>query len=136
MKTKLFSVIILGLLALVMATPAITQAASNSYSFTLNYGVVDGSKNGQFYNLKKGTAKLSGKQYQYANDPNPVGPNTIYYQLRNKTSGNSFGTTSARGTNTSVSGSFSGLGGGTSYYLYIWRTDDGRDMKGSGTVSN
>jgi hypothetical protein len=138
LKTKLLSIGIIGFLALIMAIPAL--AASNSYSFTMNYRVVDGSANGQFHTLKSGTASIRGSHYQYSAEPNSVGPNPVNYQLYNKTSGNSFGivksTPTTDGSSKSFSGSYSGLGGGTSYYLFIWRTDDGRNIKGSGLIFN
>ena len=139
MKSKLFSIGFTSLLALVVAAPA-AFSSSSSYSFTLDNRVVDGSKNGQYHNLSKGSATISGKQHQYSSDPKPVGPNTISYQLWNKSSGNSFGVVksvpNSDGTSNSVKGTYSGLGGGSKYYLLIFRTDDGRNIKGSGTVSN
>lgn len=59
----------------------------------------------------------------------------------NKTTGNEFGTIETKvptgGTTGSVNGTFSGLGGGTNYYLLIWKVEeDGRTIEGSGTVSN
>lgn len=140
MKTKLFSVSVICILSIIIAMPSFAFAATNAYSFTMNLRIVDWSKNGQYFKLNKGTAKLSGTHYQYSSDPSPVGPNPITYQLWNKTSGNSFGTIKAtpnkNGTSSSVSGSYSGLGGGTKYYLQIFRVDDGRNIKGSGKISN
>jgi len=139
MKNKIFTLAIVGLLSLAMAIP--TLAASSSYSFTMNYRMVDGAANGQFHSLSAGTAKISGSHYQYASEPNPTGPNVINYQLWNKTSGNNFGivksTPTSDGNRVYFQGSYpTSVGGGTNYYLQIWRVDDGRDIKGSGSVYN
>ncbi|MGM0865409.1 MAG: hypothetical protein ACQEWF_12105 [Bacillota bacterium] len=139
MKSKFFSFAVVCLLALVTAVP--TLAASNSFSFSMSYRVVDGSANGQFHNLKSGSAKINGSHRIFSSDSGAVGPNTVYYQLYNKTSGNSFGVVSSTPTKDGLlknfSGTYSGLGGGTSYYLLIYKqADDGRNVKGSGTVSN
>ncbi|MGW8427490.1 hypothetical protein ACWGJQ_18610 [Peribacillus simplex] len=80
MKTKLFSVSVICILSIIIAMPSFAFAATNAYSFTMNLLIVDGSKNGQYFNLNKGTAKLSGTHYQYSSDPSPVGPNPITYQ--------------------------------------------------------
>lgn len=138
MKTKLFSFFTVALLFVVTAVPAL--AASGNYGFTMSLRVVDGSENGQFYTLNKGSATIKGTHAVVSSLPGALGPNPINYQLYNKTSGNSFGivkaTPLANGERTTVSGTYTGLGGGTSYYLYIWRTDDGRTVNGSGTISN
>lgn len=139
MKAKILSLVFILMFTMVMAIP--TLAASNSYSYTMNFRVVDGSANGKFFNLSQGDAWIEGYQRQYSSDPGAVGPNTIHYQLYNKTSGNSFGDVTSfaptDGSNRSFSGKYTGLGGGTSYYLFIWKAaDDGRNVDGVGTVSN
>ncbi|MBZ5215433.1 hypothetical protein HU186_13945 [Bacillus paralicheniformis] len=140
MKTHIFSVAILGLLSLVMAIP--TLAASKNYSFTMEYRVVNGATHGKFFTLKAGKAKISGKQWQFKADPYAVGPNNVHYELKNKTTGNSFGQVVSKPyaeneKDKKVSGTYSGLGGGNRYYLMIWKVeDDGRDIKGNGSVYN
>lgn len=69
--------------------------------------------------------------------------NTIYAELRNKSSGNSFGSVTLGrptldGKSTSFSGKFTKkTGGGSKYYLIIYRTEsDGRTMTGSGTLKD
>ncbi|MEI3611086.1 hypothetical protein [Pseudogracilibacillus sp. SO30301A] len=139
MKNKLFSICLVVIFSVMVATPVL--AASNSYSFTMAHRVVDGGKNGQFMRLSKGSASISGSHYQSLAQSGATGPNSVRYTLYNKTSGNSFGTVTSTpttdGKRKSFSGSYSGLGGGTKYYLLIWKTyEDGRTIKGSGTVSN
>ena len=139
MKSKIFTFSVVCFLALIMAVP--TFAASSKYSFSMSYRYVDGSANGQFHSLSKGTAKIDGLHRQFSADANPTGPNTVHYQLRNKTSGKSYGVVSSTpysdGSAKNVSGTYSGIGGGTNYYLVIWKdADDGRNTKGYGTVSN
>jgi hypothetical protein len=140
MKSKTLAIgLVIMFIGMVVAMPAL--AASNSYSFTMEHRVVDGSNNGQFMSLSKGSASISGSQYQSAALPGATKPQEVNYTLYNKTSGNSFGTVSSTanidGTSNGISGSYSGLGGGTNYYLLIWKTyEDGRTLEGSGTVSN
>lgn len=138
MKTNFFTLIITCMLLVVLAVP--TFAASSKYNFTMNYRVVDGSENGEYHTLSAGKAYIYGTHRQFSSVPNPTGPNTINYQLYNATSGNNFGIVKAipnsYGEETTVSGTYSGLGGGTKYYLFIWRVDDGRDIKGSGSIYN
>ncbi|MFC9596979.1 hypothetical protein ACFY5J_07520 [Peribacillus butanolivorans] len=137
MKTKIFSFGIVALLSFVMAVP--TLAASNSYGFSMSAAVVDGSKNGEYHTLNKGTAKIDGSHYVSSSRPGALTPSKVTYQLWNKTSGNSFGkvtaTPDASGSK-NFSGSYSGLGGGSKYYLIIMKGDDGRTVKGSGKISN
>lgn len=58
MKSKLFSLFIALIFVLSFTLP--TFASSYNYSFTMNYRVVDGSANGQFYYLSSGPAKIEG----------------------------------------------------------------------------
>ncbi|WP_350301145.1 hypothetical protein [Peribacillus frigoritolerans] len=57
-KTKLFSVSVICILSIIIAMPSFAFAATNAYSFTMNLRIVDGSKNGQYFKLNKGTAIL------------------------------------------------------------------------------
>ncbi|WP_349729765.1 hypothetical protein [Peribacillus frigoritolerans] len=137
MKTKIFSFGLVALLSFVMAVP--TLAASSSYSFTMSGMAVDGSRNAEYHTLNKGTAKISGSHYVSSSLSGSGNPSKVTYQLWNKTSGNSFGkvtATPASSGSTNVSGSFSGLGGGSKYYLIIMKGDDGKTVKGSGKLSN
>lgn len=123
----------------VAVLPSLSLAASNSYSFTMNYRVVDGSANGQFKKLSKGKAYISGTHKITKSLPGALGPYTLHYQLFNKTSGNSFGTVKSTPTKsgTSFSGTYSGLGGGTKYYLFIYKIEwDGHTVQGSGKIYN
>ncbi|MBP1970988.1 hypothetical protein J2Z83_003125 [Virgibacillus natechei] len=139
MKQKGFTIIILGALLFLFAIPA--YAASNSFSFTMEHRVVDGSANGEFMTLSRGSAALSGSHYISSSKSGAGGPNQIAYQLCNQTSGNCFGiirsTPRDDGLRRSFNGTYTGLGGGTSYYLMIYRgANDGHTISGSGTVRN
>jgi hypothetical protein len=139
LKNKFFTIIILSFITFVAVLPSVSLAASNVYDFTMSYRVVDGSENGKFMTLSKGTAKISGRHKISSSLPGALGPFTVNYQLYNKTSGNSFGIVKDTPSKTEhgFSGSYSGLGGGTSYYLFIWKSDvDGHTITGNGTVFN
>ncbi|KPN14811.1 hypothetical protein AKG37_07040 [Bacillus australimaris] len=138
-KSRVFSVVMLVLFSFVMVVP--TFAKTNQYSFTMEKRAVNGSDLGKYYTLSKGSAKISGSQWQSKKLPNAKGPNLVYYELRNKTTGNSFGTVTSRpnanGSSNKVSGTFKGLGGGNKYYLFVYKIEiDGRHLKGSGKVYN
>lgn len=140
MKKRLFTMSLVIMFIFTTIAPSVF-AASNSYSFTMKHRVVDGSASGKYMKLKKGKATISGSHYQSEERYGAVGPNEVHYTLYNKTSGNSFGTITStaptNGNSQSYSGTFSGLGGGTKYYLLIYKVyEDGRTVKGSGTVSN
>lgn len=130
----------------IFSLPLFVEAASTGYSFTMDNRVVDGSVTGKYHKLSSGSAYLTGSQYIYSTDkgyskqPNPIG-----YELRNKTTRNSFGSfskavpsrSSAYPTKISKTKFSKTVGGGTNYYLIIWKSDnDGNNVKGSGTVSN
>lgn len=140
MKQKVFSFFIVGLLLVSFAIPA--YAATSSYSFTMSFRVVDGSANKEFHKLDKGSVSISGShRVSSSGDGARDTPLQLNYQLCNKTSGNCFGTVKATpradGTRTYVNGTYSGLGGGTNYYLFIYRNGtDGHTISGSGTLSN
>lgn len=139
MKNKFFTIIILSFITFVAVLPSVSLAASNSYNFTMSYRVVDGSENGKFMTLSKGTAEILGQHKIISSLPKPPPPYTLNYQLYNKTSGNSFGIVKSTPSSTlrSFSGTYSGLGGGTSYYLFIWKTEiDGHTIQGKGDVFN
>ncbi|MEB6551428.1 hypothetical protein MXL46_20680 [Heyndrickxia sporothermodurans] len=137
MKNKIFTIIIMSFITFVAVLPSISMAATNRWSFTMEFRVVDGSKNGQFMTLSKGTADFEGTHKISSSKQGAVGPNKVNYQLYNKTTGNSFGIITDTPSKTAHSfwGTFTGLGGGTKYYLFIWRgADDGHTISGSGTV--
>lgn len=143
MKGKIFSLLTVIVVIAVMAMP--TFASSSNFSFVMKHRVVDGSKNGEYHSLNGGTyPTLSGEMYQdggflYNNNLR----NNVYVELRNKTSGNSFGAVdlgrpTLDGSSVDFSETFSKkTGGGSKYYLIVYRiADDGRVMRGSGTLED
>lgn len=143
MKGKIFSLLTVIVVIAVMAMP--TFASSSNFSFVMKHRVVDGSKNGEYHSLNGGTyPTLSGEMYQdggflYNNNLR----NNVYVELRNKTSGNSFGAVNLGrptldGSSVDFSETFSKkTGGGSKYYLIVYRiADDGRVMRGSGTLED
>ncbi len=143
MKRKIFTTIIIVLLLFTMSVP--TFAKSNAFEFTLSNRVVDGSQNGKYHSLDGGTyASISGSMIQTGGSTVNDSKYTIYAELCNKTSGNSFGVVTLGKptgdiTKTTFSGTFSKrkTGGGTKYYLIIYRGEsDGRTMSGSGTLKD
>lgn len=139
MKQKVFSFFIVGLLLVSFAIPA--YAATSSYSFSMSFRVVDGSANKEFHKLDKGSVSISGTHRVSSSGDGAYSPLQLNYQLCNKTSGNCFGTVKATpradGKSSIVSGTYSGLGGGTNYYLLIYRNGtDGHTISGSGKLAN
>jgi len=117
-------------------------ALSSSWGFTMGYDgcYLNGSKNNVYHSLAKGGVSISGTIRNTYSQPGATGPNQLTFVLMNKTSGNSFGkvtvTPVANGFKT-FAGTFSSVGGGTSYYLVIYRANpDGRTLVGSGTLKN
>lgn len=143
MKRKIFSLCVAMLLLLTMSIPVL--AKSSSFSFELAHSIVDGSENNKYHTLDGGTyPKISGSMRQIGGSTVGAGTNTIYAKLYNKTSGNYFGTVELGkpdpdGWATSFSGTFNNkkTGGGSKYYLVIYRTNsDGRIMYGTGTLKD
>ena len=143
MKGKIFSLLTVIVVIAVMAMP--TFASSSNFSFIMKHRVVDGSKNGEYHSFNGGTfPTLSGEMYQdggflYNNNLR----NNVYVELRNKTSGNSFGEVNLGrptldGSSVDFSETFSKkTGGGSKYYLIVYRiADDGRVMRGFGTLED
>lgn len=64
MKVRLFSVGLVVMFLCAMLSPSFVFAASNSYSFTMEHRVVDGSENNKFMTLSAGTATISGTHYE------------------------------------------------------------------------
>ncbi|MEB2270548.1 hypothetical protein LAV33_09705 [Bacillus safensis] len=138
-KSSVFSVVMLVLFSFAMVVP--TFAKTNYYDFTMEYRAVNGADKKRFYELNKGPAKISGEQWELSKLPNANGPNTVYYELRNKSTGKDYGTVTSRpradGKVNKVSGKYTGIGGGNKYYLFIYKIErDGRTIKGKGKVSN
>ncbi|WP_242246543.1 hypothetical protein [Bacillus cereus group sp. BfR-BA-01523] len=136
MKTKIFSIITALTLMTCFAIP--TLAASSSYSFKMDYRVVDGSKNKQFHTLSKGSVYINGSAYVYSTDGGAMGPYDVKYTLYRSAWGSdpSYGTVNG-GINKSFSGAYSVDTNSNEYYLFIWKTnDDGQNVKGNGKISN
>lgn len=91
MKSKIFTVVVLSFIAFVALLPSFSLAAHNRYSFTMSYRVVDGSENGQYHTLSKGSADLLGMHKISSSLPGAGKAYNVHYTLYNKTSGNSFG---------------------------------------------
>lgn len=142
---KIISKVVIGMFILgIMVTPI--YAASSSWGFTMstNGRVVDGGKNGAFHTLKKGKVKISGNIHtnsvRYGNG---LSTNQLNFELYNKTTGNCFGNVKVRPSGYAFSSvDFSGkydkaVGGGTKYYLYIWRGEsDGTGLDATGKLEN
>lgn len=61
LKERTLSFIVSCVVLAAVAVPfAVAQAASSSYSFTMQYSVVDGCSNNESHTLDAGTGKLSG----------------------------------------------------------------------------
>lgn len=142
MKRLIFTIMTASFLFTVMSMPAL--AKSSMFDFTMKNRLVDGSKNGIYHSLTGGTyPTLEGDIYQTGGAIVNAGRNTIYAELRNKTSKNSFGEVilgrpDDKGKKVSFSRKFSKkTGGGNKYYLIFYRTEsDGRIMSGEGTLSD
>ncbi|MBA3925998.1 hypothetical protein [Listeria rustica] len=143
---KVCTGVLILLFVSIFSLPLIVKAASTGYSFTMDKRVVDGSVTGKYHKLSKGNAYLTGSQYIYSADKGySKKANAIGYELRNKTTRNSFGSfskalssrSSTYPTKISKTRFSKTVGGGTQYYLIMWKNDDdGNNVKGSGTVSN
>ena len=140
-KNKYIYCIVIILLSLIIAILPI-YAASSGWSFSMDWDgrYVNGSNNGVYHTLNQGGVQITGTVSNTYSRPGALGPYKLYFELLNKTSGNSFGrvtvTPTANGTK-NFSGTFSSVGGGTKYYLVIYRTEsDGRKITGSGTLKN
>jgi hypothetical protein len=131
-----------------MVTPVLANSSDYSWLAYSDYGyVIDGSVNGVYHTLTVGSLTNSGSLWVTRTNPNPINPPTPFY-IRVKKS--VFGidpticTTSAitpsimvgQQYNVSYSLNCGSISSGT-YYLYIWRNSiDGREVKGSGTLSS
>ena len=132
------------ILALVTIVPVL--AATSNWKFSMSTGgcEVNGKKNGVFHKLSKGKIAINGDIYTHSNaNGNGSSTNYLNFALYNKTTGNYFGTVKAKpsgyahGTK-KISGTFSkAVGGGTKYYLVIYRGNgDGTKLSGSGKLKN
>lgn len=131
-------------IATVMATSfafaTMTFAGSSNYSFTLDHRVVDGSDNGTYHSLDKGTAYIDGGHYEYLTDKGALSTyNNITYVLYRSR----FGPDKSCGSiecdyYTNPSGKIGTADEKSSkYYLQIYKVeDDGHNIKGSGTIYN
>lgn len=134
--------IILAIICLISMMPV--YAASSSFWFEMNTNgrVINGSDNGAYHSLDKGVVSISGTATTNASQNLNGNSNTVYVQLLNKTSGNSFGTVTFKpsaslGDKVHFSGTYSSVGGGSKYYLMIYRNQsDGLGFTGSGTLKN
>lgn len=139
MKSKLFSLFIGLTFMLLFIMPTFAYSNSYDYSFTMNYRVVDGSANGQFYSLNSGKAKIEGYTKIIDSVTGALGPYDINYTLYKSVFGPdpSYGTING-GIDTSFSGTFSGtITKSDKYYLLIWKVeDDGHDVRGAGKLYN
>lgn len=135
----LLAFMFLGLLAM----PVLAKSSSWSMKLSYKCRVVDGSANGKYHSLSAGYAKINGSVYPSYVAPGATTPQTLTFQLKNKTSGNSFGrVTVTPYAKKNKAKSFSSkydkkVGGGTKYYLFIYRgVEDGRTIIGNGTLAN
>ncbi|MBS4539382.1 hypothetical protein GOQ27_12975 [Clostridium sp. D2Q-11] len=145
MKRKLLSLSLMVFMLAVMFAPVYAASSTGYWSFTMNYRVVDGDANGEFYDLTAGDMSLSGDVYAYSKDGGAVSsPYTIYFSVKESKDWSidrSVGSTSRTPSSTlyssrSVSGSWGEQPAGK-YYLVIYTVeDDGWNTKGSGTLKN
>lgn len=83
-KVRILSVGVILFLLLITCFPVF--AKSNNWSFVMKQRLVDGSSNGQYYNLSKGKVKISGS-VSSTKQKNPYGgnkPNPLYMALYNE----------------------------------------------------
>lgn len=111
-----------------------------SMAMSTNGRVVDGKKNGVFHKLQYGHVKIKGTIFTHSNkNGNGQPTNKLHFELYNKSSGNCFGDISKKPSGYAMNYvDFSGIypkkvGGGTKYYLYIWRAEsDGTELTANG----
>ncbi len=136
--------ILAGIISIIVLIPV--YAATSSWKFSMSTGgcEVNGKKNGVFHKLSKGKVGISGEVYTHSNANGNGGPtNYLNFSLYNKTTGNYFGNVKVKpsgyafGTK-KISGTYSkAVGGGTKYYLVIYRSNsDGTKLSGSGKLKN
>lgn len=128
----------------IMLTPV--YAVSSEWSMTMSSEgrIVDGSKNGVYHKLDKGKVCISGTMKTIDNKSIKGGVNKVHITLYNKTTGNYFGDVTVTpseeiGGKVSISGTYEeSVGGGTKYYLYVWRGgSDGTALNvNKGTLKN
>lgn len=117
-------------------------ALSSSWGFKMGSdgSYINGNNNKVYHSLAKGGVSITGIVKNSYSVLGATGPNQLTFVLMNRTSGNSFGkvyVTPKAGGSKSFSGTFSSVGGGTTYYLVIYRANsDGRELVGSGTLKN
>ncbi|WP_176762238.1 hypothetical protein [Eubacterium oxidoreducens] len=115
-------------------------AASSSYSYTMNYRLVDGSKNKQYYTLNGGRIYISGSHHEYSTDKGALKTyNNIYYALYRKRAGADYYCGKIICSIKDSPSGIIGIGDKTSskYYLQIYKVeDDGHNIKGSGRLKN
>ncbi len=125
---------------LCLGTVIPASAATNSFSGTLNFRLLDGSSNGKYYTIsanKKLT--MSGSVSCKKCASNITTPNTTYIQcFEGQASGRGetiCSTTVKVGLNQVKNFSVSGTPKKTKCYMYVFKTeDDGYDLSISGTL--
>ena len=142
MKKKLqCTLAIASILASFGAVSTVAHAASNSssYEFTMNHRIVDGKANNSYHTLSAGAVYINGVHYEYDAGVNPVGPNDIHYALLRDRVGPDVNCGSITCSNYIYPSGRLGTADKASskYYLQIFKVeDDGRDVRGSGTIYN
>lgn len=136
---KIFSGILFAVVCLATVIPA--NAATNTFSGTLNYRLLDGSANDKYYTITANkTLKMSGSVACKSCDDITANANTTYIRCYE-------GTASGKGTiickstvkvaiNEEKSFSASGTPTKSKCYMYIFKTeDDGYNLSISGQLS-
>lgn len=90
--------LLLSSVFLIVSIMAVPVLASSSWHFTMNHDgrYIDGAKNGQFHSRSKGKVTISGSIWATVIKNEKVGPNNITFELRNKNTGNKFGTVTVK----------------------------------------
>ncbi len=131
----LSSIVTLAVIGAILLPFAFAYAASSSYSFTMQYYVVDGCDNNEFHYLDSGTVKISGSTSA------PGSTQDVNYELQRDRFGpnKSFGS-----VNGGINQSFSNLTfpnsadiNSSNYCIVIYRAStDPYTVTGSGTIFN
>ncbi|WP_427339522.1 hypothetical protein [Caloranaerobacter sp. DY30410] len=141
MKRRITSFLLMSFILTVMCIPAF--ANSESWSFVMDYRVVNGKDNGQIHAMDSGNMVINGDIWTYSKDPGSLdSPNKVYVYVYQDVFGpdRKVGyTTVTPYSELNSPKSFSkgfGFQNSGDYYLVIAKSnDDGYNLKGEGTLT-
>lgn len=136
--------VVIMFIMFVITVPVYAYSTNWAMEMSTNGRIVDGEKNGAFHKLDAGKVSINGTIFTHSNaNGNGQPTNKLHFSLYNKTSGNYFGSIDAKPSGyaygeVDFSGTYEeSVGGGTKYYLYIWRSEsDGTHVSASGKLKN